>query len=108
MLRQAASEKELVWSNYGNAIIFLNKQNFVIPGSFFSIEVSYERAEIEIWFSPWNSDTARKMTFWFPLFKIAFNHSWVKYASYELHQMKEEDPSFPNMCHLLIIIVIKL
>ena len=36
------------------------------------------------------------------------NHSCVTYASYELHQMKEEDLSFTNMCHLLIIIVIKL
>ena len=37
-----------------------------------------------------------------------FNHSCVKYASYELHQMKEKDLSFTNMCHLLIIILIKL
>ena len=29
-------------------------------------------------------------------------------ASYELHQIKEEDLSFTNICHLLIIIVIKL
>ena len=40
--------------------------------------------------------------------QIHLNHSCVKYALYELHQMKEEDLSFPNMCHLLIIIVIKL
>ena len=40
--------------------------------------------------------------------QIALNHSCVKYASSELHQMKDEDLSFPNMCHLLIIIVIKL
>ena len=32
----------------------------------------------------------------------------MKYAPYELHQMKEEDLSFTNMCHLLIIIVIEL
>ena len=35
--------------------------------------------------------------------QIHFNHSCVKYASYELHQMEEEDLSFPNMCHLVII-----
>ena len=29
----------------------------------------------------------------------------MKYASYELDQMKEEDLSFTNMCHLFIIIV---
>ena len=28
------------------------------------------------------------------------------YESFELHQMKEEDLSFTNMCHLLIMIVI--
>ena len=32
----------------------------------------------------------------------------MKYALYELHQMKEEDLSFPEMCHLSITIVIKL
>ena len=40
-------------------------------------------------------------------FQIDFNHSCVKYTLYELHQMKE-DLSFTNMCHLSIIIVIKL
>ena len=25
---------------------------------------------LEMWFSPWNSDTVRQMTFWFPLFKF--------------------------------------
>ena len=35
--------------------------------------------------------------------QIHFNHSCVKY---ELHEMKEEDLSFPNMCHLLIINVL--
>ena len=29
--------------------------------------------------------------------QINFNHSCVKYASFELHQMKEEDLSFTNM-----------
>ena len=33
---------------YGNASITLNKLDFVIPGSFFLIEVSYERAENEL------------------------------------------------------------
>ena len=37
--------------------------------------------------------------------QIVFNHPCVKF---ELHQMKEEDLSFTNMCHLLFIIVIKL
>ena len=40
--------------------------------------------------------------------QIVFDHSCVKYASYGLLQMKEEDLSFTNMCHLLIIIEIKL
>ena len=34
-----------------------------------------------------------------------FRLFFANYASYELHQMKEEDLSFTNMCHLLIIIV---
>ena len=46
------------------------------------------------------------MTFWFPLSKL--NHPCVKNASYELHQMKEEFLSFPNMWHLSIINVTKL
>ena len=63
---------------------------------------------LEIWFSLWNSDTARQTTFRFPLFKlILITHAWNLHY-YELHQMKEKDLSFPNMCHLLIIIVIKL
>ena len=40
--------------------------------------------------------------------QIVFNHSCVKYALYELHEMKEEGLSFTNVCNLLIIIVIKL
>ena len=48
------------------------------------------------------------MTFWFSSLQIVFNHSCMEYASYELHQMKEEDLSSTNMCHLLITIVIKL
>ena len=63
---------------------------------------------LEMWFSLWISDTVRQMTFWFPHFKLFFYHPCMKYASYELYQMKEEDLSFTNMCHLLIIIVIKL
>ena len=35
----------ICYHNYGNAGIALNKQNSVIPGLFFLIEVSYERAE---------------------------------------------------------------
>ena len=31
----------------------------------------------------------------------------MTYVSYELHQLKEEGLSFSNMCHLLIIMVIK-
>ena len=40
--------------------------------------------------------------------QIHFDHSFVKYAWYEMRQMKEEDLSFPNMCHLLNIIVVQL
>ena len=31
--------------------------------------------------------------FWVPSLRIDFNHLCVKYASYELHQMKEEPRS---------------
>ena len=31
--------------------------------------------------------------------QIHFNHSCMKYVLNELHEMKEEDLSFPNMCH---------
>ena len=90
-------------SNHGNASITLTKQNFVIPGSFFLIEVSYERAENELFrnvnfllkfrYRPSND-------FLVPFIQIVLNQSCVKYASYELHQMKEEYLSFTNMCHL--------
>ena len=63
---------------------------------------------LEMWFSVRKSDIVRQMTFCFPLFKlILITHAWNMHH-YELHQMKEEDLSFPNMCHLSIIIVIKL
>ena len=97
--------------NKKNASITLNKQNFVIPGSFFLIEVSYERAETEL---SRNLNFSSKFRYRPPndflvsFLQIAFNHSCAKYASYELHQIQEEDLSFTNMCHLLIIVVIKL
>ena len=75
------------------------------------IEVSYERAENELFrnvifslkfrFRPPNDFLVSSL-------QIAFNHSCVNFTSYELHQMKEEDIGFKNMCHLLIITVIKL
>ena len=76
----APSEIEFVCFNYENVRATFNKQNFVIPGSFFLIEVSYERAENELSrnmnFS-WNSDTARQITFWFPSFKLLLiTHAW--------------------------------
>ena len=65
----------------------------------FLIEVSYERAEIELSrnvifslkfrYRPPNDFSVSSL-------QIVFNHSCVKYASYELHQMKEEDLSFTN------------
>ena len=45
------------------------------------------------------------MTFCVPSLQIIYNHSCVKYASNELHEMKEEDLRLTNKCHLLIIIV---
>ena len=52
---------------------------------------------LEMWFSLWNSDTVRQMTFWYPLFKLFWiTHAWT------MHQMKEEELSFTNMCYLLI------
>ena len=78
----------------------------------FPIEVSYERAEIELYR---NVILTLKFRYCPPndLFvsslQIDFNHSCVKYKSkYELHQMKGEDPSFANMCHLIIIMAITL
>ena len=75
---------------------FLNKQNFVIPSSFFLIDVSYERAEIELFrnvifslkfrYRPPNYFSVSSL-------QIAFNHSCVKYASYELHQNNERGVS---------------
>ena len=97
MQRQAASKNEPVWSNYGNASITLNKQNFVIPGSFFLIEVSYDRAEIELSRNaifPLKFRYRPPYDFLVSSLQIAFNHSCVKYASYELNNMKEEDLSF--------------
>ena len=99
------------YENYENVRATLNKHNFVIPGSFFLIEVSYERAETELFrymifslkfrYRPPNDFLVSSL-------HIHFNHSCMKYASYDLHQMKEENLSFPNMCHLLIINVTKL
>ena len=45
--------------------------------------------------------------FLIPSLQIDFSHSCVKYASYELHKIKEEDLRFTNMCYLFIVIVIK-
>ena len=80
--------------------------------SFFLTEVSYERAETQL---SRNVIFSLKFRYRPPNdFLVSslqihlINHSCVKYASYELHQMKEEDLSFTNMCHLLFIIVIKL
>ena len=76
----------------------------------FLIEVSYERAEMELSRNVIFSLKFRYRPpndFLVSSLEIAFNHSCVKYASYEL-QTKEDDLSFPNMCHLLIIIVVKL
>ena len=78
---------------------------------FFLIEVSYEKAETEL---SRNLNFSMKFRYRLPndflvsFLQIAFNHSCVIYASYEFHQMKEEAPSFTNMYHLLVIIVIKL
>ena len=89
----------------------LNKQNFVISCSFFLIEKIYERAETQL---PRNEIYSLKFRYLPPndflvsSLQIDVNHSCVKCASYELHQMKEEDLSFPNMCHLLIINMTKL
>ena len=104
-------EDKFILSNYGNASITLNKQKFVIPGSFFLIEASYERAEHELSRNVIFSLKFRYCPphdFLVPSLQIVCNHSCMKYASYELHQMNEEDLSFTNMCHLLIIIVIQL
>ena len=49
-----------------------------------------------------------EMDFLVSSLQIHSNYSCVKYASYELRQMKEEDLSFPNKCHLVIINVTKL
>ena len=68
------------------------------------IEVSYERAENEPSRNVIFSLTFKYRTpndFLVPSFQIALNHSCVKYASYELHQMKEEDLSFTNVCHFI-------
>ena len=83
----------------------------VIPGTFYVIEVSYERAGIKlsrnvIIYLKFRYRSPNK--FLVSLLHIVFIHSCVKYVSYEWHQMKEEDPGFPNMYHLFIIIVIKI
>ena len=75
------------------------------------IEVSYERTETQLSGNVFFSLKFRyhpPNDFFVSSLQIHFSHSCVKYALYELHQMKEEDLSFTNMCHLSIIIVIKL
>ena len=63
--------------------ITLNKQNFVIPGSFFLIEVSYEMVETEL-----SRNVIFSLRFRYrppndilvPSLQNAFNHSCMKYA----------------------------
>ena len=113
--RNAYASNMLIWTKfmtpYQNFVLPLNKQNFVIPSHFSWLRCHMKGQKpnfLEMWFSLWNSDTARQTTFRFPLFKlILITHAWNMHHN-ELHQMKEEDLSFPNMCHLLIINVIKL
>ena len=84
----------------------------VIPGTFYVNEVSYERAGIKlsrnvIIYLKFRYRSPNK--FLVSLLHIVFIHSCVKYVSYEWHQIKEEDPGFPNiMYHLFIIIAIKI
>ena len=75
---------------------------------FFPNEVSYEGAGNAlsgnvIFFLKFRYRSPNK--FLVALLHIAFIHSCMKNVSYEWHQMKEEDPSFPNMYHLFIIIM---
>ena len=68
----------------------LNIENFVIPGLYLLIEVSYERAETELSRNVIFSLKFRYRPpndFLVPSLQIDFNHSCMKYASYELHQM---------------------
>ena len=98
-LGQAAKANRFVKKNHGNTSITLHQQIFVISGSFFPIEVSYERAENElsrnvIFFLKFRYRSLNK--FLVALLHIVFIHSCVKHVSYyEWHQMKE-DPSFPK------------
>ena len=75
------------------------------------IEVSYERAETQLSRNVIFSLKFRYRPpndFWVSSLQIHLNHSCMEYASYGLHQMKEEDLCLTNMCDLSIIIVIKL
>ena len=90
---------------------YLKQDISVIPGSFFLTEVSFERAGnvlfrnviISLKFSYRCAND-----FLVALLQIVFVHSCVKYVSYEWYQMKDEELSFSDMCHLLFKIDIKV
>ena len=113
LLQQAASEK----TNLFNQIMEMQGITLTNRTLLFLAHVSWLRCHmkgqenelsrnvifsLKFIYRPPNDFLVPSSSNWF------FNHSCVKYASYELHQMKEEDLSFTNMCHLLIMIVIKL
>ena len=91
--------------------LLLTNITLLFLANFLLIEVSYEKAENELLRNVIFSLKFRyrpKNNFLVSSLQIDFIHSCLKCASYELHQMEEEDLSLTNMCHLLIIIVIKL
>ena len=107
-LFRARAGKRILLKNHGNTSITFKQQIFDISDSFFPIELSYERAENElsinvIFFLKFRYRSPNK--FLVALLHIVFIHSCVKNVSCEWYQMKEEDPSFPNMYHLFIIIM---
>ena len=83
----------------------------VISGSLVMTEVSYERSGNELFRNfiislKWKYCCANN--FLVALLHIVFIHSCVNYVSYERYQMKDVELSFPNMCHLLFKIKIKV
>ena len=83
----------------------------VIRWSFFMIKVSNERAENEFFSNLiifYKFEHRWPNEFLTSQLHIVVIHSCVKYVSYEWYHRKEETLSFTDMCHLWIIIVVKI
>ena len=111
--RCGVMEQRILWKSLikKNAINISFLIISVIRWSFFMIKVSNERAENEFFSNLiifYKFEHRWPNEFLTSQLHIVVNHSCVTYVSYEWYHRKEETLSFTDMCHLWIIIVVKI